>query len=170
MSGPNQSSKVNDQVAYGTGVDSPEPTGNGQTSTGGWTTTAGLYTFEILDGTPAPLNVQLGGTAGITQVGTKQQWAVSMSLSGSPVQIVANMADAQNHAITAFAPNVFAYTYISRQRFVATVSASGLITATGRGQCEIEVISSRQCMASFPNATPSGTEGVRASLLVTVVA
>jgi hypothetical protein len=129
-----------------------------------------LNAVAELENIPAPVNVQLGGTAGTEQVGSPQQWAVTISLSGSPLQIVPNMANSQNVAVSAVAPNVFTYTYLSRQEFVCTVSSSGLITATGRGQCEVEVWATRSCNLPFVNATPSGVEGVRASLLVTVVA
>jgi hypothetical protein len=173
MSGINGSSKPSDAVPYGTGVDNPSPSDSGTLSCGGWVA-APVPPFttsqEMLDGVPAPVCVQLGGTAGATRVGSPQQYSVTISLTGAPLQIVANMADAQNHPVIAVAPQVFAYRYISRQRFVATVDSNGIITPTGRGQCEVEIISSRDCNASFTGATPSGTEGVRASLLVTVVA
>jgi hypothetical protein len=124
---------------------------------------------QVLEQIPAPVNVQLGGTAGVRQVGSPQQWAVTIHL-GDTLQIVPTMANAQNVAVAAVAPNVFTYQYASRQSKVCTVDANGLITATGRGEAEVEVISPRACNLPFPGAAPSGTEGVRASLLVTVVA
>jgi hypothetical protein len=145
----------------------------GRQSVGSWNSNpaAGLNGAAPLELLPAPVNVQLGGTPGAVQQGSPQQWTVIMSLSDSPtLQIVANMANSQNEPVTAVAPQVFSYTYVSRQSSVCTVNADGLVTATGRGQTEIEVWSTRSCNASFVGATPSGTEGVRASLIVTVVA
>ena len=78
------------------------------------------------------------------------------------------MANALNEIVAATAPNVFTYTYRSRNINVATVSPTGLVRAVSNGQCEILVINTRAANLPFVNATPSGTEGVQASLQVTV--
>lgn len=117
---------------------------------------------------PAPVAVQLSGS-GIKQIGSPQQYGVTLSLSNTDtVQIVPAMANALNEIVAATAPNVFTYTYRSRNINVATVNSSGLVTAVGRGQCEVLVINTRAANLPFANATPSGTEGVQASLQVTV--
>ncbi|MGA9156521.1 MAG: hypothetical protein WB249_07010 [Candidatus Sulfotelmatobacter sp.] len=119
---------------------------------------------------PAPVAVQLSGS-GIRQIGSPQQYGVTLSLSGTDtVQIVPAMANALNEVVSPVAPNVFTYTYRSRNINVATVNSSGLLTAVGRGQCEILVINTRAANLPFANSTPSGTEGVQASLQVTVTA
>jgi hypothetical protein len=125
------------------------------------------YPTTFPQGVPAPVAVQLSGS-GIKQIGSPQQYAVSLSLGGDTVQIVSAMANALNEIVAATAPNIFTYTYRSRNINVATVNSSGLVTAVGRGQCEILVINTRAANLPFTNTMPSGTEGVQASLQVTV--
>jgi hypothetical protein len=123
---------------------------------------------QFPQGVPAPVAVQLSGS-GIKQIGSPQQYAVSLSLSGTgTVQLVPAMANALNEVVSPVAPNVFTYTYRSRNINVATVSPTGLVRAVSNGQCEILVINTRAANLPFVNATPSGTEGVQASLQVTV--
>ena len=125
---------------------------------------------QFPQGVPAPVAVQLSGS-GIKQIGSPQQYGVSLSLSGTDtVQLVPAMANALNEVVSPVAPNVFTYTYRSRNISIATVNSSGLVIAVGRGQCEILVINTRAAHLPFTNATPSGTEGVQASLQVTVTA
>jgi len=92
-----------------------------------------------------------------------------LSVSGT-LQLTPNGADAQQNPTSAVAPNAFTFIYKSRNINIATVTSGGLVTAVGRGQCEIVVSSPRNVNEPFANATPSGTEGVTASLLVTVLA
>jgi hypothetical protein len=125
------------------------------------------YPTTFPQGVPAPVAVQLSGS-GIKQIGSPQQYAVSLSLGGDTVQIVPAMANALNEIVAATAPNVFTYTYRSRNINVATVSSTGLVTAVSGGQCEILVINTRAANLPFVNTMPSGTEGVQASLQVTV--
>jgi hypothetical protein len=125
------------------------------------------YPTTFPQGVPAPVAVQLSGS-GIKQIGSPQQYAVSLSLGGDTVQIVPAMANALNEIVAATAPNVFTYTYRSRNINVATVSSTGLATAVSSGQCEILVINTRAANLPFVNTMPSGTEGVQASLQVTV--
>ncbi|MGC2102054.1 MAG: Ig-like domain-containing protein [Candidatus Sulfotelmatobacter sp.] len=125
---------------------------------------------QFPQGVPAPVAVQLSTLgSGIKQIGSPQQYAVSLSLSNTQtVQIVPVMANALNEVVSAVAPNVFTYTYRSRNINVATVSPTGLVRAVSNGQCEILVMNTRAANLPFVNATPSGTEGVQASLQVTV--
>jgi hypothetical protein len=123
---------------------------------------------QFPQGVPAPVAVQLSGS-GIKQIGSPQQFGVTLSLSNTAtVQIVPAMANALNDVVPAVAPNVFTYTYRSRNINVATVNSSGLVPAVGRGQCEVLVINTRAANLPFVNTMPSGTEGVQASLQVTV--
>ena len=123
---------------------------------------------QFPQGVPAPVAVQLSGS-GIKQIGSPQQYGVTLSLSNTDtVQIVPAMANALNEIVAATAPNVFTYTYRSRNINVATVSSTGLVTAVSSGQCEILVINTRAANLPFVNTMPSGTEGVQASLQVTV--
>jgi hypothetical protein len=125
---------------------------------------------QFPQGVPAPVAVQLSTLgSGIKQIGSPQQYGVTLSLSNTDtVQIVPAMANALNEIVAATAPNVFTYTYRSRNINVATVNSSGLVTAVGRGQCEVLVINTRAANLPFVNTMPSGTEGVQASLQVTV--
>jgi hypothetical protein len=124
----------------------------------------------VLQGVPSNVRVQLTLASGITQLGPNQ-YAVSLSLSGtSTVQLTPNAADAQQDETEPVSPNSFTWSFVSRNVNVATVNSSGLVTAVGRGECEILISSTRAVNASFTGATPSGTEGVQASLNVRVVA
>ena len=161
-------SKPNDSTTY-TGVVNPDPTQMGTLACGGWDggLPAGGNQQEVFQGVPANVRVQLSG---VSKIGPNQ-YSTTLSLSGTnTLQLVPNGADAQQTPTSAVAPNSFSWTYLSRNINVCRVNSSGRVTAVGRGQCEILVSNPRQVNASFTTATPSGTEGVQASLLVTVLA
>jgi len=163
------SPKPNDTPNY-SGTPAPSPTDAGTLQTGGWANNLTSppwwnYANEVLQGLPANVRVQLSG---VTQIGPNQ-YTVSVRL-GETLALTPNGADAHQNPTSPVAPNVFAWTFTSRNSHVCTVSPDGLVTAVGRGQCEIVVTSPRNVNEPFANATPSGTEGVTASLLVTVVA
>jgi hypothetical protein len=169
------SPKPSDTANY-TGIPAPSPTDGGTLQTGGWADLDGQQTFprsfptEVFEAIPANVRVQLALASGITRLGPSQ-YAVSLSLSGTDtVQLTPNAADAQQDETSAVSPNSFTWSFVSRNVNVATVNSSGLITAVGRGQCEVRVISSRAVNASFVGATPSGTEGTDATIQVTVLA
>ncbi len=151
----------------------PSSTDGGTLQTGGYADPDGQQTFpssypiEVYEALPANVRVQLSG---VTEIGPNQ-YAATLSLTGtSTLQLVPNAADAQQNSTSAVAPNSFLWSFVSRNINVATVNSSGLVTAVGRGQCEIAVRSFRQVNASFAGATPSGTESVDATIQVTVVA
>jgi hypothetical protein len=146
----------------------PDPNQSGTYSSGGFVSESG-FPHIIYQNVPANVRVQLSG-AGIIQIGPNQ-YRTTLSLSGTnTITLVPNGADAQNNPTTAVSPNSFSWGFVSRNTHIATVDSSGLVTAVARGECEIVVRSFRQVNASFTGSTPSGTEGVDASLLVTVVA
>ena len=150
------------------GVPAPSPTDAGNLSTGSFDATDGSFPVRVLQGVPANIRVQLSG-AGITQIGPNQ-YRTMLSLSGTnTISITPNAADAQNNPTTAVLPNSFSWGFVSRNTHIATVDSSGLVTAVARGECEIQIRSFRQVNASFTGSTPSGTEGVDASLNVIVV-
>ena len=131
-------------------------------------------TVDVPEMLPAAVRVQLQTGSSVKQTGTAQQYSAILSLSGSnglpaSLQLVPGMANAQNVATLAVAPNVFAYTFQSRNVLVASVSASGLITPVSKGGVCIMVGSSRAVNASFAGATPSGTEASYAEIQITVV-
>jgi hypothetical protein len=149
------------------GVLPPDPSDAGITQTGSWANNpVSPFRNEILEALPACVRVQLTGS-GVTALGPNQ-YATTLSL-GETLQLTPTGADAQQNPTGAISPNVFAWTYISRNINVATVSSTGVVTAVGRGECEILVISPRQVNSSFPGAMPSGTEGVQAEIQVKVV-
>jgi hypothetical protein len=151
------------------GVPAPSPTDAGNLSTGSFDATDGSFPVKVLQGVPANVRVQLSG-AGIIQIGPNQ-YRTTLSLSGTnTITLSPNAADAHQNPTTAVAPNSFAWGFVSRNTHIATVDSNGTISAVARGECEIVVRSFRQVNASFTGATPSGTESVDASLLVTVVA
>lgn len=170
---PNQWSigKPNATPSY-TGTPRPEPASAGQLQTAGWVDPAGIsygapFSVETLEAVPANVRVQLSG---VLKTGPSQ-YAATLSLSGTnTLQLVPNAADAQQNPTSAVAPNVFSWSFSSRNNSICTVNSSGLVTAVGRGECEITVRSFRQVNASFAGGTPSGTEGVDASVNVTVLA
>ena len=149
----------------------PSPADAGTLQTGGWANNLTSPPWwnvanEVLEALPANVRVQLSG---ITKIGPNQ-YSTTLSLSGTnTLQLVPNAADAKQNSTTAVTPNSFTWAYTSRNIHVATVNSSGLVTAVGRGECEISVRSFRQVNASFTNATPSGTEGVDATIQVTVL-
>lgn len=164
------SPKPNDTTDY-TGVPAPIPTDGGTLQTGGWANNLTSPPWwntpnEVYEGLPANVRVQLSG---VTRVGPNQ-YTASLSLSGTnTLQLIPNAADAFQNPTEAVAPNVFTWKFSSRNSAVATVNSSGLVTAIGRGECEIVVRSFRQVNASFVGGTPSGTEGVDATIQVRVL-
>ena len=163
-------SKPNDTPTY-SGFPQPYPTDAGTLQTGAWDggEPAGGNQQEVREGLPANVRTQLSG-AGVSLIGPNQ-YSVTLSLSGADtVQLTPNGADARQNPTSAVSPNVLTWGYVSRNVKVATVTSNGLVTAVGRGECEIVIRSFRQVNASFVGATPSGTESVDASLLVTVLA
>lgn len=174
---------------YSTGKPSDTPTftgappslqaTNGTQQTGGWTdpnsTSYGVpIAMESLEALPANVRVQLSGS-GISKCANSQtnQYVTFLSLSGNgypkTLQLIPNGADCNNNPTSAVSPNVFAWSFTSRNVAVAVVSPTGLVTAEGRGECEISVTSSRAVNASFAGSAPSGTAGVSASLRVIVL-
>lgn len=160
-------SKPNDTTTY-TGVVNPDPTQVGSRACGGWDggQASGGNQQEVFQGVPANVRVQLSG---VTKIGPNQ-YSTTLSLSGAnTLQLVPNAADAQQNPTSAVAPNSFTWKFSSRNVNVAKVNSSGLVTAVGRGQSEIVVRSFRQVNASLSGATPSGTEGVDATIQITVL-
>jgi hypothetical protein len=129
----------------------------------------GQVQVAVGEGLPAAVMVQLTKNNGIVQTGSPQQYSVRIQ-NGSTLQLTPLTANAQNQLTSAVAPNVFTYSFTSRNSHVATVDANGLVTAVSRGEVEIVIQSTRSVNASFVGATPSGTEGVSCSLNVTVTA
>jgi len=161
-------SKPNDSTTY-SGVVNPNPTETGILACGGWDggEPAGGNQQEVFQGIPANVRVQLSG---LTKVGPNQ-YAATLSLSGTnTLQLVPNAADAHQNPTLAVFPNSFTWAYTSRNVNVATVDSTGLVTAVAQGECEIGVRSYRQVNASYSGATPSGTEGIDATIQVRVVA
>jgi hypothetical protein len=116
---------------------------------------------DVQEMLPSAVRVQLQTGAVVKQTGTAQQYAALLSLSGanglpSSLQLVPSMANAHNQATQAVAPNVFQYTYRSRNVLVAIVSASGLITPVSKGGVCVMIGSTTQVNASFGGATPTG--------------
>jgi len=63
------------------------------------------------------------------------------------------------------------FQYGSTQKFVCTVSSSGLITPTGKGGCEVTVRwPVCQVNSSFTNATSNPTNFIEARIALTVSA
>ena len=143
MSGPNGSAKASDTLTF-TNVDSPIQT-SGTIQCGGWATparydgNAGQFTQEITEGVPSASFVIVSGQdSRLRQVGTRQQLALIISLSGDAAgyTLTPSLTDAQGGSTT---PVGSYFTGISRQRFVCTLS-NGKIVPVGVGQCEVEVM------------------------------
>jgi hypothetical protein len=162
--------KTSDTPTY-TGTPSPDPTQAGMTSTAGWASVPPPSNFptEILEGVPAPVRVTLPSASNptVTQIGP-QQYAATIPHGVSTLQLTPGMANAQQAPVSAVLPNSFAtaFTYRSRNRNVATVNASGLVTAVGLGEVEILIGAARQ--ANQPLSTPAVE--VYASLNIKVLA
>ena len=107
----------------------------------------------VPQGVPAAVRVRLTTNNGVSQSGSPQEYAVAIA-NGATLQLTPLMANAQNQLVTATAPNVFTYTYTSRNSKVATVDSNGLVTAVGRGEVEILIGSSRSVNLPFTNAAP----------------
>jgi hypothetical protein len=136
---------------------------------------------------PNVSRVLLPLTNGITQCdpnNVTNQYQVTLSLSGAndfPTSITLNPvpANCQNQETAFVSPATSAtFLFSSRQSFVCTLStaplefaASSVLTAQGRGETEVVIVSGRAVNAVFPSATPSPTAGgSRATLRVIVLA
>lgn len=154
------------------GNPAPAPTDGGTISSGSFEASDGFDT-QVLQGVGAPVRIILpaGSNPTLTKLGP-QQYIVSLTLS-SIVQLTPGFADAQQNQVSAVAPNSFAYAYTSRNNHVATVDASGLVTAVASGEATILIGSARAANLPFANAqAPAGLLGceVFAELTVRVTA
>jgi hypothetical protein len=171
MPNNNSTEKPSSTSTY-TGTTNP-PMTSGSLQTAGWGDPNSVsygcpQIIETLESVPASVRVQLA-LSGITKLGPNQ-YAATLSLSGdNTLQLTPNSADAQQNPTTAVSPNVFSWTFYSRNIHIATVDSSGLVTAVGRGECEILIQSPRAVNAAYAGVgTPA--DGVQASLQVTVLA
>ena len=172
MSGPNGSVKASDTVSF-TNVENPTQT-SGVLQSGGWANLGtppsppytGVPSVEILEGVSAQTKVSVSGV-GVVQVGAPNQFKLQVSLSAGTVQLTAHVNTANNvNTDPALAP----FIWVSRQRFIATVTNNGLVTLVGRGSTTIECRYPRSANLPFTNASPSGTEFAYATLDLTVTA
>jgi hypothetical protein len=157
--GSNGVGKAND-VSYN-GTDQPLVT-KGEVQTGGWSQIGGAPYFvsqEILQSVPAQTCVVIRGT-GVTKVGNAaNQFAVSKQLAFGTFQLNAGVTTASG----ADSDNPKGpFVWLSRNDNVCTVSATGVVTPTGKGQCEVEARYSRAANTPLANATPSSTESMAA--------
>jgi hypothetical protein len=133
---------------------------------------------------PNVSRVQIPLTNGVTKCGNTQtnQFQVVLSLSGAnglPTEITLSPVPADNlNSETSFvAPATSNFLFSSRQSFVCTLStapdefaASSVLTAQGRGETEVVIVSGRAVNSVFPSASPSPTAGgSRATLRVIVL-
>lgn len=112
---------------------------------------------------PALTRVQLpsGTNPTITKLGP-QEYSCTLSLSGTnTVQLNPAYGNCQNTPTAPVSPATPSFTYTTRQRLVAEVNASGLVTAVGRGECIILVSSVRGVNNSIPGSAtpPAGQTG-----------
>jgi hypothetical protein len=172
MSNPQSIVKPSDTATY-TGVLNPEPFQNGTLQCAAW---ADLDTppygnnASVLQGVPAASFVTISGQDDrLTQVGTRQQYSLQISLSqdAGGYTLTGGLTTALGGASTPVGDYFYA---ISRQEQVATVD--GLtITPTGRGSTVIEVRwPVGQVNANFTNATSNPTNFAYASIVLTVAA
>jgi hypothetical protein len=142
---------------------------SGTQQTGGWddggpNSSLNAFAQSQLEPLPAAVRVTLD-TSGIVKKVGPQEYAVSLSLSqAQALQLVPGMADSLQNPSAAVPPNVFGYMFTSRNKAVATVSASGLVTPVSRGGVGILIGSPRAVNASFSGATPSGWSGTRGNV------
>lgn len=172
MSGPNGAAKPSDNATF-SGTDSPVIT-SGKVQCGSFTVPAGTAWWNPLpvsnlDGVPAASFVSISSTdPRLKQVGTKQQYAMTISLSAdhAGVTIAGGLTDAQGNASTPVGPY---FVYGPTQKFVCTVNGSGVITPTGRGGCEVTVRwPVAQVNSSFTNATSNPTNFIEARIALIV--
>jgi hypothetical protein len=104
---------------------------------------------------------------GVVQVGAPNQFGLMVSLAGGPVQLTGHVNSATNVNTD---PPLDVFSWYSRQKYVCTVSSTGLLTPTGRGETTVEARYSRSANKPFLNASPSGSEFVYATCDITVVA
>jgi Bacterial Ig-like domain (group 2) len=150
MSNVNSFIKPSDTANY-SGLPSPQPTDMGREQCGAWADVnqppfgVGV---SVLEGLPAAVKVSLSGN-GIRQVGAPNQFACQISIKQGTLQLTGHVSTAQNVNTD---PAITSYTWYSRQQFVATVNASGLVTPVGRGSTTIECRYSRAVNAPFAGA------------------
>lgn len=168
--GVNGSAKLSDTFSFEGFLSQTGSSGTQQT--GGWISTGN----SVLEAVPAAVRVQLQTGGVVIQTGSAQQYAATLSLSqgqtppvAQTLQLVPNMANSLNQAVSAVAPNVFSYTYTGRNNLVASVSSTGLVTPLERGGVCIMIGSPRAVNESFAGATPSGTEATYAEIQIMVV-
>ena len=134
----------------------------GDVQCGGWVSLG----CEILQSVPAQVTVGVSG-AGVTSVSNSpSQFAVTKSLSRGSFSL-------QGHVMTANGVSTDAavapFTFVSRNIHVCTVSSSGVVTPTGRGQTIVECHYPRSCNAPYAFAEASGTEYAYATCITTIV-
>jgi hypothetical protein len=107
--------------------------------------------------------------AGVVQGAVINQSSCQISITVGDLQLTGHVHDADNNLTD---PPLGTFVWISRNRAIATVNASGLVSLVGRGQCDIECRYSRAANLPFANANPSPTESmaVYAILTLTVTA
>jgi hypothetical protein len=158
MYNPMSGIKPSDLPNYN-GTIPPTPSDNGVSQCGGW---ANLDTppfgvnVEVAISVPAQVKVSVTGS-GVTQVGAINQLACQVSLASGTLQLTGHVHDAKNNLTD---PPLGIFVWISRNSNVATVNASGLVTLTGRGECDIECRYSRAANLPFTNASPSPAESM----------
>ena len=172
MSGPNGSPKPSDTSTF-TGIENPVQT-SGQYQAGGWDAVgnppnppyAGTPSFSVLEAVPAQVKVSISGS-GVVRVGAPNQFKLQLSLNAGTVQLTGHVTTATNaNTDPALAP----FVWISRQRFVATVDSSGLVTLNGKGSTTLECRYPRAANLPFTNATPSGSEYAYATIDLVITA
>jgi Bacterial Ig-like domain (group 2) len=117
-------------------------------------------TRVILPPTTNPTVAQLG----------PQEYQTTLSLSGTDtVQLSPAYANSQNVPTAQVAPAVPAFTYTSRNSYVATVSPTGMVTGLHIGECTVLVSAFRGINATFAGTTPpAGLTGCEIALELSV--
>jgi Bacterial Ig-like domain (group 2) len=120
---------------------------------------------------PALTRVILSGSGNptVTKIGP-QEYSATLSLSGTDtVQLSPAYANSQNVPTAQVAPAVPAFTYTSRNSYVATVSPTGMVTGLHIGECTVLVSAFRGINATFAGATPpAGLTGCEIALELAV--
>lgn len=151
------------------GIPTPVPSDAGSKQCGSWDDrTGGPLPVAMLESVPAASFVTISSTdPRLKQVGTRQQYAMTISLSGDAagVQVNGGLTDAQGTANT---PVGSYFVSGSRQRFVATCVA-GLIVPVGVGRTEVYVRwPVAQVNASWGNAQSQISNFLEATISLTV--
>ena len=118
----------------------------------------------MLESVPSQTNVSISG-AGVVRVGAPNQFKLQVSLSAGTIQLTGHVTTATNQNTD---PALAPFVWVSRQKFVAVVSNTGLVTLTGRGSTTIECRYPRAANLPFTNAVPSGSEFAYATVDLTV--